>query len=113
MFDEAMFHYVFHYFQIYGNPAFQSHVVMNPINTFHDGLSMRHPQNMKKTKRLRIIYKIEHNLIDIPLDHYIKRNTRCSQICLKQLLPNHNKRTEIIYLQALYQVNHRTHSKLM
>ena len=30
-------------------------------------------------KRLSIIYKMEHNLIDMPLDHYIQHNTRSSR----------------------------------
>ena len=33
----------------------------------------------RQTNTLTIIYKMEHNLIYIPLDHYIKRNTRCSR----------------------------------
>ena len=33
----------------------------------------------RKIKRLSIIYKMEHNLIDIPLDHYIQHNTRSSR----------------------------------
>ena len=33
-------------------------------------------QTRRKIKRLSIIYKMEHNLIDIPLDHYIQHNTR-------------------------------------
>ena len=30
-------------------------------------------------KRLNIIYKMEHNLINIPLDHYIQHNARSSR----------------------------------
>ena len=36
-------------------------------------------QTRRKIKRLSIIYKMEHNLIDIPLDHYIQHNTRTSR----------------------------------
>ena len=36
-------------------------------------------QTRIKIKRLSIIYKMEHNLIDIPLDHYIQHNTRTSR----------------------------------
>ena len=36
-------------------------------------------QTRRKIKRLSIIYKMEHNLIDIPLDHYIQHNTRPSR----------------------------------
>ena len=36
-------------------------------------------QTRRKIKRLSIIYKMEHNLIDIPLDHYIQHNTRSSR----------------------------------
>ena len=35
-------------------------------------------QTRRTIKRLSIIYKMEHNLIDIPLDHYIQHNTRSS-----------------------------------
>ena len=30
-------------------------------------------------KRITTLYKMEHNIIDIPLDRYIKHNTRCSR----------------------------------
>ncbi len=43
-------------------------------------------QSRRKTQRLSILYKMEHNLIDIPLDQYIKRNTRCSRKHNKQLV---------------------------
>ena len=36
-------------------------------------------QTRRKIKRLSIIYKMEHNRIDIPLDHYIQHNTRSSR----------------------------------
>ena len=36
-------------------------------------------QTRRKIKRLSIIYKMEHNLIDIPLNHYIQHNTRSSR----------------------------------
>ena len=36
-------------------------------------------QTRLKIKRLSIIYKMEHNRIDIPLDHYIQHNTRSSR----------------------------------
>ena len=36
-------------------------------------------QTRRKIKRLSITYKMEHNLIDIPLDHYIQHNTRSSR----------------------------------
>ena len=32
-------------------------------------------QTRRQIKRLRIIYNMEHNLRDIPLDHYIQHNT--------------------------------------
>ena len=35
-------------------------------------------QTRRKINRLSIIYKMEHNLIDIPLDHYIQHNTKSS-----------------------------------
>ena len=36
-------------------------------------------QTRRKIKRLSIIYKMAHNFIDIPLDHYIQHNTRSSR----------------------------------
>ena len=36
-------------------------------------------QTRRTIKRISIIYKMEHNLIDIPLDHYIQPNTRSSR----------------------------------
>ena len=36
-------------------------------------------QTRRKVKRLSIIYKMEHNLIDIPLDYYIQHNNRSSR----------------------------------
>ena len=34
------------------------------------------PSKQEEQLRLSIVYKIEHNHIDIPLDHCIKRNIR-------------------------------------
>ena len=50
-------------------------------------------QTRRKIKRLSIIYKMEHNLIDIPLDHYIQNNTRSSR--------KHNSQ----FLQIRYSAN--------
>ena len=36
-------------------------------------------QTRRKHKRITTLYKMEHNIIDIPLDQYIKHNTRCSR----------------------------------
>ena len=36
-------------------------------------------QTRRKAKRITTLYKTEHNIIDIPLDQYIKHNTRCSR----------------------------------
>ena len=36
-------------------------------------------QTRRKSKRITTLYKMEHNIIDIPLDQYIKHNTRCSR----------------------------------
>ena len=37
-------------------------------------------QTRRKSKRIITLYKMEHNIIDIPLDqYYIKHNTRCSR----------------------------------
>ena len=33
----------------------------------------------ENTKRITTLYKMEHNIIDIPLDQYIKHNNRCSR----------------------------------
>ena len=35
-------------------------------------------QTRRKAKRITTFYKMEHNIIDIPLDQYIKHNTHCS-----------------------------------
>ena len=35
-------------------------------------------QTRRKYKRITTLYKMEHNIIDIPLDQYIMHNTRCS-----------------------------------
>ena len=40
----------------------------------------------RKIKRLSIIYKMKHNFIDIPLDHYTQQNTRSSRKPDSQLL---------------------------
>ena len=50
-------------------------------------------QTRRKIKRLSIIYKMEHNLIDIPLDHYIQHNTRSS------------RKHDIQFLQIRYSAN--------
>ena len=36
-------------------------------------------QTRRTYKRITTLYKMEHNIIDIPLDQYIKHNTRCSR----------------------------------
>ena len=36
-------------------------------------------QTRRKHKRITTLYKMEHNIIDIPLDQYIIHNTRCSR----------------------------------
>ena len=36
-------------------------------------------QARRKHKRITTLYKMEHNIIDIPLDQYIIHNTRCSR----------------------------------
>ena len=36
-------------------------------------------QTRRKYKRITTLYKMEHNIIDIPLDQYIMHNTRCSR----------------------------------
>ena len=36
-------------------------------------------QTRMKYKRITTLYKMEHNIIDIPLDQYIMHNTRCSR----------------------------------
>ena len=36
-------------------------------------------QARRKHKRITTLYKMEHNIIDIPLDQYISHNTRCSR----------------------------------
>ena len=36
-------------------------------------------QTRRKSKRITTLYKMDHNIIDIPLDQYIKHNTRCSR----------------------------------
>ena len=36
-------------------------------------------QTRRKAKRSTTLYKMEHNIIDIPLYQYIKHNTRCSR----------------------------------
>ena len=36
-------------------------------------------QTRRKSKRITTSYKSEHNIINIPLDQYIKHNTRCSR----------------------------------
>ena len=43
-------------------------------------------QMRRKSKRITTLYKIEHNIIDIPLDQYIKHNTRCSHKHSSQFL---------------------------
>ena len=43
-------------------------------------------QTRRNIKRLSIIYKMEHNIIDIPLDHYIQYNTRSSRKCYSRFL---------------------------
>ena len=37
------------------------------------------PSKQEEKLKDSIIYKMEHNLIDIPLDHYIQHNTRSSR----------------------------------
>ena len=34
-------------------------------------------QTRRTAKRITTLYKMEHNIIDTPLDQYIKHNTRC------------------------------------
>ena len=36
-------------------------------------------QTRRKSKRNTTLYKMDNNIIDIPLDQYIKHNTRCSR----------------------------------
>ena len=36
-------------------------------------------QARRKHQRITTLYKMEHNIIDIPLDQYIIHNTRCSR----------------------------------
>ena len=43
-------------------------------------------QARRKHKRITTLYKMEHNIIDIPLDHYIIHNTRCSRKYNSQFL---------------------------
>ena len=43
-------------------------------------------QTRRKSKIITTLYKMEHNIIYIPLDQYIKHNTRCSRKHNSQLL---------------------------
>ena len=43
-------------------------------------------QTRRKSKRITTLYRMEHNIIDIPLDQYIKHNTRCSRRYNSQFL---------------------------
>ena len=36
-------------------------------------------QRRRKSKRITTLYKMEHNTIDIPLEQYVKHDTRCSR----------------------------------
>ena len=52
------------------------------VTTLLQELGWETLQTRRKYKRITTLYKMEHNIVDIPLDQYIKHNTRCS---LKQL----------------------------
>ena len=47
-------------------------------------------QTRRKSKRITTLYKMEHNIIDIPLDQYTKHNTRCSRKNNSQFLQIRN-----------------------
>ncbi|KAK2185264.1 hypothetical protein NP493_241g05026 [Ridgeia piscesae] len=62
----------------YASASWDPTATRNSNPTFKD-LQWDTLQTRRKIKRLSIIYKMEHNLIDIPLDHYIQHNTRTSR----------------------------------
>ena len=47
-------------------------------------------QTRRKYKRINTLYKMERDIIDIPLDQYIKHNTRCSRKHNSQFLQIRN-----------------------
>ncbi|KAK2193267.1 hypothetical protein NP493_16g06060 [Ridgeia piscesae] len=62
----------------YASASWDPHCLKH-IKTLERNLQWDTLQTRRKIKRLSIIYKMEHNLIDIPLDHYIQHNTRSSR----------------------------------
>ena len=51
-------------------------------------------QTRRKSKIITTLYKMEHNIIDIPLDQYTKHNTRCSRKHNSQFLQiRHSSKT--------------------